>query len=264
MSAALGGTQSLHTNSALTRRLRLPTEFFIPDCPEHATYSAKRDRGNQGRRSALAGSYYVETLTQQLADEAWRLIEEVEEPGRYDHRRSRAGLPKLRIEEAAARAAGGGLTGARRSSWGSISIKLDQAKSLLMSWISTMRSCSRGSGRPAERRSATARDPAACTAALAALDPSGASSGAGNLLALAVECGAGAGDVWGRYRIGYGKSHLDGIRAEVQDVGRCLRRRHTRAMRAFAANPEARLPTFAETEGRRPQDAGRQDGSGWT
>jgi methylmalonyl-CoA mutase len=100
MSAVLGGTQSLHTN-AFDEALGLPTEF-----------SARIARNTQlilGDETEvtrvidpLAGSYYVESLTAGLADAAWELIEEVEEMGGMT-KAIEAGMPKLRIEESAAR-----------------------------------------------------------------------------------------------------------------------------------------------------------------
>ncbi|WP_075997618.1 methylmalonyl-CoA mutase [Salaquimonas pukyongi] len=100
MSAALGGTQSLHTNS-FDEAIALPTEFSAR-IARNTQLILQHETGVTRVVDPLAGSYYVESLTQQLADEAWKLIEEVEELGGMT-RAVEDGLPKRRIEEAATR-----------------------------------------------------------------------------------------------------------------------------------------------------------------
>ena len=100
MAAALGGTQSLHTN-ALDEAMALPTEFSAR-IARNTQLILQEETGITNVVDPLAGSYYVETLTQQLADEAWKLIEEVEELGGMT-KAVASGMPKLRIEESAAR-----------------------------------------------------------------------------------------------------------------------------------------------------------------
>lgn len=100
LAAALGGTQSLHTN-ALDEAIALPTD-----------YSARIARNTQlfiqneteicKTVDPWGGSYYIETLTHQLAEKAWELIEEVEKHGGMA-KAIEKGIPKLRIEEAAAK-----------------------------------------------------------------------------------------------------------------------------------------------------------------
>jgi methylmalonyl-CoA mutase len=100
MAAVLGGTQSLHTNS-LDEAIALPTDF-----------SARISRNTQliiAEETHIprvvdpwGGSYYVETLTYELAQKAWQLIQEVEALGGMS-KAIETGLPKMRIEEAAAR-----------------------------------------------------------------------------------------------------------------------------------------------------------------
>ncbi len=99
MSAALGGTQSLHTNS-FDEAIALPTEFSAR-IARNTQLILQHETGVTDVVDPLAGSYYVESLTKQLADEAWTLIEEVEEMGGMT-KAVEAGLPKLRIEEASA------------------------------------------------------------------------------------------------------------------------------------------------------------------
>ena len=100
MAAALGGTQSLHTN-ALDEAIALPTEFSAR-IARNTQLILQEETGITHVVDPLAGSYYVETLTHQLAQEAWKLIEEVEEMGGMT-KAVATGMPKLRIEESAAR-----------------------------------------------------------------------------------------------------------------------------------------------------------------
>jgi methylmalonyl-CoA mutase len=79
MSAVLGGTQSLHTN-ALDEAIALPTEFSAR-IARNTQLILQEETGVTKVVDPLAGSYYVESLTHELAEEAWALIEEVEEMG---------------------------------------------------------------------------------------------------------------------------------------------------------------------------------------
>ncbi|WP_424931379.1 methylmalonyl-CoA mutase [Amaricoccus macauensis] len=100
MSAVLGGTQSLHTN-ALDEAIALPTEFSAR-IARNTQLILQEETGVTKVVDPLAGSYYVEALTKELADKAWELIEEVEEMGGMT-KAVASGMPKLRIEETAAR-----------------------------------------------------------------------------------------------------------------------------------------------------------------
>ncbi|GGE49358.1 methylmalonyl-CoA mutase [Actibacterium pelagium] len=100
MSAALGGTQSLHTN-ALDEAIALPTEFSAR-IARNTQIILQEETGITNVVDPLAGSYYVESLTNELAEKAWALIEEVEEMGGMT-KAVASGMPKLRIEESAAR-----------------------------------------------------------------------------------------------------------------------------------------------------------------
>lgn len=99
MSAVLGGTQSLHTN-ALDEAIALPTDFSAR-IARNTQLVLQEETGVTNVVDPLAGSYYVESLTNQLAEEAWKLIEEVEEMGGMT-KAVASGMPKLRIEESAA------------------------------------------------------------------------------------------------------------------------------------------------------------------
>ncbi|MGS1093981.1 methylmalonyl-CoA mutase [Aquamicrobium terrae] len=100
MSAALGGTQSLHTNS-FDEAIALPTEFSAR-IARNTQLILQHETGVTKVVDPLAGSYYVESLTKELADAAWKLIEEVEAMGGMT-KAVNEGLPKRLIEEAATR-----------------------------------------------------------------------------------------------------------------------------------------------------------------
>jgi len=100
MAATLGGTQSLHTNS-FDEALALPTEFSAR-IARNTQLVIREETGITKVVDPLAGSYYVESLTHELFEEARKLIAEVEEMGGMT-RAVESGMPKMRIEEAAAR-----------------------------------------------------------------------------------------------------------------------------------------------------------------
>ncbi|MFN3955439.1 MAG: methylmalonyl-CoA mutase [Pararhodobacter sp.] len=100
LAAALGGTQSLHTN-ALDEAIALPTEFSAR-IARNTQLILQEETGVTRVVDPLAGSYYVEKLTADLAESAWKLICEVEEMGGMT-KAVASGMPKLRIEESAAR-----------------------------------------------------------------------------------------------------------------------------------------------------------------
>lgn len=100
MSAALGHTQSLHTN-ALDEAIALPTDFSARIARNTQIYIQDETTVTKSI-DPWAGSYYVENLTQELVEKAWAHIEEVEKLGGMA-KAIESGVPKLRIEEAAAR-----------------------------------------------------------------------------------------------------------------------------------------------------------------
>jgi methylmalonyl-CoA mutase len=100
MAAALGHTQSLHTN-ALDEAIALPTDFSARIARNTQIFIQEETDICKGV-DPWAGSYYVEYLTHKLAHNAWKLIEEVEELGGMA-KAIETGIPKMRIEEAAAR-----------------------------------------------------------------------------------------------------------------------------------------------------------------
>jgi len=201
LAAALGGTQSLHTN-ALDEAIALPTDFSAR-IARNTQLVLQEEAGITKVVDPLGGSYYVEALTQELVDKAWAIIERVESEGGMA-RAVAAGWPKAMIEEASA---------ARQA-------KVDRAEEVIVG-VNKYRLAEQDpietldidnhavrAGQVARiERTRAARDEAACTAALDALRE-GARGGA-NLLALAVEAAraratlgeisASMEDVFGRY-----------------------------------------------------------------
>ncbi|UTW46820.1 methylmalonyl-CoA mutase [Bacterioplanoides sp. SCSIO 12839] len=100
MAAVFGGTQSLHTN-ALDEAVALPTEFSAR-IARNTQIIIQEETGIRQVVDPWGGSYMMESLTQQIADKAWELIEEIESKGGMA-KAIEEGLPKLRIEESAAK-----------------------------------------------------------------------------------------------------------------------------------------------------------------
>ncbi|MFY9642751.1 MAG: methylmalonyl-CoA mutase [Rhodomicrobium sp.] len=177
--ATHGGTQSLHTN-ALDEALALPTDFSAR-IARNTQLFIEYETGTTRVIDPWGGSYYVERLTSELAQKAWEHIQEVEKLGGMA-KAIGAGLPKLRIEEAAAR------TQARIDSGKQViagvnkyQVKDEAPVEVLKVDNSAVRA------RQIEKleRLKAERDPAAVESALAALT-NAAASGTGNLLELSV------------------------------------------------------------------------------
>lgn len=100
LSAALGGTQSLHTN-ALDEAIALPTDYSAK-IARNTQIILQQETGITDVVDPMGGSHLVEALTQQMIDEAMKYIDEVEKEGGMT-KAIEAGIPKMRIEEAAAR-----------------------------------------------------------------------------------------------------------------------------------------------------------------
>lgn len=100
MAAVFGGTQSLHTN-ALDEAIALPTEFSAR-IARNTQLIIQEETGITKVVDPWGGSYMMESLTQDIADKAWQLIEEVEQQGGMA-KAIETGMPKLKIEESAAR-----------------------------------------------------------------------------------------------------------------------------------------------------------------
>ncbi len=242
MAAALGGTQSLHTNS-FDEAIGLPTEFSSR-IARNTQLILQNETGITNVVDPLAGSYYVETLTDQLATEAWELIEEVEGLGGMT-KAVESGLPKLRIEEAAARrqaAIDRGdevIVGVNRFTLEEetpvdvLDIDNDAVRTAQVARLERIRGT---------------RDAAACDGALAALEQA-ARQGDGNLLGLAVEAArarASVGEISMAMENAFGRH-----RAEVKTLAGVYGAAYE-GDEGFA-QIQRDVTGFAETTGRRPR-----------
>jgi len=179
LAAALGGTQSLHTNS-FDEALALPTDFSAR-IARNTQLILQEETGITKVVDPLAGSYYVERLTHDLAEAARGLIREVEEMGGMTQAVV-AGLPKLRIEEAAARRQ------ARIDRGEEVVVGVNRyqpAEDTQVDILDIDNSAVRESQIRRLQQVRAGRDDAACQAALENLTK--AATGRENLLALAVE-----------------------------------------------------------------------------
>jgi len=241
MSAALGGTQSLHTN-ALDEAIALPTEFSAR-IARNTQIILQEETGITHVVDPLAGSYYVESLTHELAEKAWAMIEEIEAMGGMT-KAVVSGMPKLRVEETAARRQAlidrgeeviVGVNKYRLAKEDPIEI-LDvdnvAVRESQIARLQTMRA---------------SRDEAACQAALAEITRRAAEGG--NLLEAAVEA-----------------SRLRASVGEISDAMEKIFGRHRAEVKTLAgvygaayegddgfAAIQQDVEAFAETEGRRPR-----------
>ena len=241
MAAALGGTQSLHTN-ALDEAIALPTDFSAR-IARNTQLILQEETGVTNVVDPLAGSYYVESLTDQLATEAWKLIEEVEEMGGMT-KAVASGMPKLRIEEAAAKRQAMidrgdevivGVNKYRLNEEEPIDILDIDNDAVRTSQIARLRSIK------------TSRDEATCSAALA--EVSRRASEGGNLLEAAVEASrarASVGEISMAMEKVFGRH-----RAEVKTLAGVYGAAYE-GDEGFAAIQKS-VEDFAEEEGRRPR-----------
>ena len=203
MAATQGGTQSLHTNS-LDEALALPTDFSAR-IARNTQLFLQQEAGTCRVIDPWGGSYFVERLTADLAAKAWGHIEEVEKMGGMA-KAIEAGIPKLRIEEAAAR------TQARIDSGEQTVVGVNKYRASADEKIDILKvdnSAVRAMQIEKLRRLRAERDPAQCQAMLDRLTQV-ARSGEGNLLAAAIDAArakATVGEistalekVWGRHQ----------------------------------------------------------------
>ncbi|MGB0747971.1 MAG: methylmalonyl-CoA mutase [Magnetospiraceae bacterium] len=242
MAAVLGGTQSLHTN-ALDEAIALPTRFSAR-IARNTQIIVAEETGIPAVVDPLGGSYYVESLTAALAAEARKIIAEVDDLGGMT-KAVESGMPKMRIEEAAARKQARIDTGAETV----VGVnKYQLAEEDDIDTLEVDNSVVRDAQIARLNAMRESRDDAACQAALAALTEA-AKSGSGNLLELSVEATrkrASLGEIsdaleteWGRYRA-EGKT-ISGVYSSA--VG---------ADEDFTATRKA-IEEFAAAEGRRPR-----------
>ena len=242
LAAVLGGTQSLHTN-ALDEAIALPTDFSARIARNTQLY-LQHETDVTRVVDPWGGSYYVETLTHELADKAWALMAEVEELGGMA-KAIETGLPKMRIEEAAARKQ------ARIDSNKEIVVGVNKYRPSEEQQIDVLdidNAAVRESQIARLQATKAARDEAAVQAALAALTAAARDEN-GNLLALAVNA-----------------ARLRATLGEISDALEKVYGRHQATIRAisgvysqemnydeqFAKAREA-ADAFAAREGRRPR-----------
>ncbi|MEP5631928.1 MAG: methylmalonyl-CoA mutase [Tateyamaria sp.] len=241
MAAVLGGTQSLHTNS-FDEAIALPTQFSSR-IARNTQLILQNETGVTNVVDPLAGSYYVEKLTHDLAEAAWALIEEVEEMGGMT-KAAASGMPKLRIEEAAATRQAlidkgdeviVGVNKFRLDKEDPIDIRDIDNAAVRDSQIARLNSIRAD------------RDDAACTAALNALTDGAKNDG--NLLELAVEAArarATVGEISMAMEAVFGRH-----RAEVKTLAGVYGAAYE-GDAGFAAI-QTSVEEFAEAEGRRPR-----------
>ena len=248
--AAFGGTQSLHTN-ALDEAIALPTDFSAR-IARNTQLILQEETGITRTVDPWAGSYYVESLTEALCGKAWELIEEIESLGGMT-RAIEAGIPKLRIEEAAARKQ------ARIDSGQDVIVGLNRFQApeedlLSILEVDNTRVRQEQIARLEEVRAR--RDEGAVRKALARLEAAARKKAAGkpggtaeNLLALAVEAArsrASLGEISLAMENAFGRH-----RASVQSITGV----YSKEIRKDGSFEKARALTdaFAAAEGRRPR-----------
>ncbi|GAA4444507.1 methylmalonyl-CoA mutase [Pontibacter saemangeumensis] len=242
LAAALGGTQSLHTN-ALDEAIALPTDFSARIARNTQIY-LQQETNITKVVDPWGGSYYVEALTHELAHKAWALMQEVEELGGMA-KAIETGLPKMRIEEAAARKQ------ARIDAGKDVIVGVNKYKPEQIQEIDILDIDNTAVRESQLRRLAhikANRDDAAVEQSLDVLTAA-AESGAGNLLELAVEAA--------RSRATLG---------EISDALEKVYGRHKAVIRSISgiysaelsddenfARAKAMADQFEELEGRRPR-----------
>jgi methylmalonyl-CoA mutase len=243
MAATQGGTQSLHTN-ALDEALALPTDFSAR-IARNTQIVLQRESGTTRTVDPWGGSFYVERLTAELAKKAWGHIQEVEELGGMA-KAIEAGLPKLRIEEAAAKTqaridAGAqaviGVNKYRPEDEAPVQLlKVDNAavRQLQIDKLARLR---------------RERDPKAVADALATLTRN-AAGGNGNLLALSIDAArvkATVGEISSALEQAFGR-HVASIKAITG-----VYKREVGAMSEALARVQKLVAAFEQDEGRRPR-----------
>jgi methylmalonyl-CoA mutase len=243
MAATQGHTQSLHTN-ALDEALALPTDFSAR-IARNTQLFLQQESGTTRVIDPWGGSYYIERLTRQLAERAWAHISEVEELGGMA-KAIEAGIPKLRIEEAAAR------TQARIDSGRQAVIGVNCYRPSSAEQIDVLKidnAAVRSGQLDKLRRLKSQRDPAAVGAALDALEAA-AREGNGNLLDLSIKAArarATVGEISEALERVYGRHQ-----AQIRSISGVYRQEMGEHNATVAAVHE-QVAAFEESEGRRPR-----------
>mgnify|MGYP002777812967 FL=1 len=242
LAATFGGTQSLHTNS-FDEALALPTDFSAR-IARNTQIVLQEETGIGRTIDPWGGSYYVERLTHELAEKAWSLIQEVEALGGMAQAIVQ-GLPKLRIEEAAARTQGRIDSGAQAV----IGVnRFRPAREEEVEVLKVDNTAVREAQIARLKELRASRDEAATLQALDALTRC-AGGEDGNLLALAVAA------VRARATVGEVSAALEKVWGRHQAVTRTIRGVYSAAVddAASVARVQALAEAFAREEGRRPR-----------
>lgn len=240
--AAFGGTQSLHTN-ALDEAIALPTDFSARIARNTQIFLQEETKICK-TVDPWAGSYYVESLTNDITQKAWELIQEVEELGGMT-KAIEAGIPKLRIEEAAARKQAR-IDSGQDTIVGVNKYRLEKEDPLHILEVDNQAVRKQQIDRLNAIK--TSRDNAKVTAALNQLTEC-AKTGHGNLLALAVEAAkerATLGEISDALEDVFGR-----FKAQIQSVSGV----YSKEIKDDSSFQKAKelANKFAETEGRRPR-----------
>ncbi len=243
MAATHGHTQSLHTN-ALDEALALPTDFSAR-IARNTQLFIQHETGTCRTVDPWGGSFYVERLTHDLAKRAWQHIQEVEELGGMA-KAIEAGLPKLRIEEAAARTQAR-IDSGRQTVVGVNQYRLDETENIDV--LKVDNAAVRASQLDKLKKLKAERDEDACQSALAALTKA-AETGDGNLLALSVDAArakATVGEITGAMEQVFGR-HV----AEIKSISGVYRK-EVGSSDATVAKVVELVAAFEQSEGRRPR-----------
>jgi methylmalonyl-CoA mutase len=241
LAAVLGGTQSLHTNS-FDEALGLPTDFSAR-IARNTQLIIQEETGIPAVVDPLGGSYYIEALTQDLADRAWEIIQEVEALGGMT-KAVDSGMPKLRIEEAAARRQ------ARVDRGQEVIVGVNKYRAEHPDHVDVL---DIDNTKVREQQVArleqvrAERDDQACAAALTALREGAA--GSGNLLALCIDAAR------ARATVGEMSDAMEAVFGRHKAEIRSITGVYGAAYEGDAAFDAVRrsVDEFAEAEGRRPR-----------
>ena len=242
MAATQGQTQSLHTN-ALDEALALPSDFSAR-IARNTQLVLQKETGISRMIDPWGGSFHVERLTGELAKKAWAHIQEVEELGGMA-KAIEAGLPKLRIEEAAAKTQAR-IDSGRQSVIGVNKYRPDEETPVALLRIDNAAVRQAQIDKLARLR--RERDPKAVADALAALTRT-AAGGNGNLLALAVDAArakATVGEISSALEIAFGRHQ-----AEIKAISGVYQRES--GMSEAVERVRKLSATFEQNEGRRPR-----------
>ncbi|MBN8915612.1 MAG: methylmalonyl-CoA mutase, partial [Rhizobiales bacterium] len=242
MAATQGQTQSLHTN-ALDEALALPTDFSAR-IARNTQILLQQESGTTRQIDLWGGSYFVEKLTADLAAKAWAHIQEVEALGGMA-KAIEAGIPKLRIEEAAA-------TTQARIDGGAQTVvgvnKFKPQKDRLIDVLKVENATVRAAQIEKLNRLKAERNPAEVAAKLEAL--TNGAAGNGNLLALAIEAArakATVGEISDALEKVFGRH-----RAEIRAISGVYKREAS-AMTDKVGKVQKLVEAFEHAEGRRPR-----------